>query len=122
MNYSDSKSCFAGERVERRLAAILVADVASYSRLMHANEERTHSRVMALLANTVAPAIDRHGGRVVKHTGDGLLAEFASAVDAVRAAMLFQDSIYESIGRRCAGSAHPAPGRDQYRRCDRRCP
>jgi TolB-like protein/class 3 adenylate cyclase len=98
MNYSDSKSCFAGERVERRLAAILVADVASYSRLMHANEERTHSRVMALLANTVAPAIARHGGRVVKHTGDGLLAEFASAVDAVRAAMLFQDSIYESIG------------------------
>src|SRR5580700_3558669 len=96
MNYSDSKSCFAGERVERRLAAILVADVASYSRLMHANEERTHSRVMALLANTVAPAIARHGGRVVKHTGDGLLAEFASAVDAVRAAMLFQDSIYES--------------------------
>jgi TolB-like protein/class 3 adenylate cyclase len=97
MNYSDSKSCVADERVERRLTAILVADVASYSRLMHANEERTHSRVTALLANTVAPAIARHGGRIVKHTGDGLLAEFASAVDAVRAAMLFQDSVYESV-------------------------
>ena len=97
MNYSDSKSCVAGERIERRLAAILVADVASYSRLMHANEERTHARVTALLANSVAPAIARHGGRIVKHTGDGLLAEFASAVDAVRAAMLFQDSIYESV-------------------------
>jgi TolB-like protein/class 3 adenylate cyclase/Flp pilus assembly protein TadD len=97
MNYSDSKSRVAGERIERRLAAILVADVASYSRLMHANEERTHARVTALLASTVAPAIARHGGRIVKHTGDGLLAEFASAVDAVRAAMLFQDSIYESV-------------------------
>jgi TolB-like protein/class 3 adenylate cyclase len=97
MNYSDSKSRIAGERIERRLAAILVADVASYSRLMHANEERTHARVTALLANTVAPEIARHGGRIVKHTGDGLLAEFASAVDAVRAAMLFQDSIYESV-------------------------
>jgi class 3 adenylate cyclase len=97
MNYSDTKSCVASERVERRLAAIVVADVASYSRLMHANEERTHSRVTALLANTVTPAIAHHGGRVVKHTGDGLLAEFASAVDAVRAAMLFQDGIYESM-------------------------
>jgi TolB-like protein len=66
---------------------------------MHAEEEATHSRVTALLTNTVMPAIAGFGGRVVKHTGDGLLAEFPSAVEAVRAAMAFQDSVYElSIG------------------------
>jgi TolB-like protein/class 3 adenylate cyclase len=95
MNYSDTKSFISGDRVERRLAAILVADVAGYARLMHTDEEATHARVTALLTNTVMPAIARHGGRVVKHTGDGLLAEFPSAVEAVRAAMAFQDSVYE---------------------------
>jgi TolB-like protein/class 3 adenylate cyclase len=94
MYYSDTMSMTAGDRVERRLAAILVADVAGYSRLMHTEEEATHARVTALLTNTVMPAIAEHGGRVVKHTGDGLLADFASAVDAVRAAMVFQDSVY----------------------------
>ena len=99
MNYSDTKSLIAGERAERRLAAILVADVAGYSRLMHADEEATHSRVTALLTNIVMPAIAEYGGRVVKHTGDGLLAEFLSAVEAVRAAMAFQQSVYQlSIG------------------------
>src|SRR3984893_6090124 len=95
MNYSDTKSFLAGDRVERRLAAILVADVAGYSRLMHTNEEATHACVTALLTNTVMPAIAKHGGRVVKNTGDGLLAEFPSAVEAGRAAMLFQDSVYK---------------------------
>lgn len=95
MNYSDPKSFLSVERVERRLAAILVADVVGYSRLMHDDEEATHARLTALLANTVVPAIDRHGGHVVKTTGDGFLAEFPSAVDAVRAAMQFQDSVYE---------------------------
>jgi TolB-like protein/class 3 adenylate cyclase len=95
MNYSDTKSFMTGDRVERRLAAILVADVAGYSRLMHADEEATHARVTALLTNTVMPAIASHGGRVVKNTGDGLLADFPSAVEAVRAAMAFQDSVYE---------------------------
>lgn len=99
MNYSDTKGLIAGDRVERRLAAILVADVAGYSRLMHADEEATHSRVTALLTNIVMPAIAEYGGRVVKHTGDGLLAEFPSAVEAVRAAMAFQQSVYQlSIG------------------------
>ncbi|MEA2917355.1 MAG: adenylate cyclase, partial [Bradyrhizobium sp.] len=69
MNYSDTKSFLAGDRVERRLAAILVADVAGYSRLMHTNEEATHACVTALLTNTVMPAIAKHGGRVVKNTG-----------------------------------------------------
>jgi len=95
MYYSDTMSMTAGDRVERRLAAILVADVAGYSRLMHTEEEATHARVTALLTNTVMPAIAEHGGRVVKHTGDGLLADFPSAVDAVRAAMVFQDSVYK---------------------------
>jgi TolB-like protein len=95
MNYSDTKGLIAGDRVERRLAAILVADVAGYSRLMHADEEATHSRVTALLTNIVMPTIAEYGGRVVKHTGDGLLAEFPSAVEAVRAAMAFQQSVYQ---------------------------
>jgi TolB-like protein/class 3 adenylate cyclase/Flp pilus assembly protein TadD len=94
MKYSDTKRNTAGDHVERRLAAILMADVAGYSLLMHANEESTHARVSALLTNTVMPAIASHGGRVVKNTGDGLLAEFSSAVKAVRAAMAFQDRVY----------------------------
>ncbi|HEY3891159.1 MAG TPA: hypothetical protein VGM00_04295 [Bradyrhizobium sp.] len=93
MIFSDTKSFVAGDRVERRLAAILMADVASYSRLMHANEEATHARVTALLIHTVLPVIAEHGGRVIKNTGDGFLAEFASAVDAVRAAMQFQGGV-----------------------------
>jgi TolB-like protein/class 3 adenylate cyclase/Flp pilus assembly protein TadD len=80
-------------RIGRRLAAIMAADVAGYSRLMHADEEGTHVRLTALLADAVEPAIAEYGGRVVKHTGDGFLAEFPSAVEAVRAARHFQDSV-----------------------------
>ena len=82
-------------RVERRLAAILAADVAGYSRLMHHDEEATHARLTSLLTEAVHPAIAEHGGRIVKNTGDGFLAEFPSAVEAVRAAMLFQTRIRE---------------------------
>jgi TolB-like protein/class 3 adenylate cyclase/Flp pilus assembly protein TadD len=82
-------------RVERRLAAILAADVAGYSRLMHSDEEATHTKLKALLAGGVEPAIAEHGGRIVKNTGDGFLAEFRSAVEAVRAAMQFQTRIRE---------------------------
>jgi len=82
-------------RVERRLSAILAADVAGYSRLMHNDEEDTHARLTALLTDAVHPAIAEHGGRIVKNTGDGFLAEFSSAVDAVRAAMLFQTRVHE---------------------------
>ena len=77
-------------RVERRLSAILAADVAGYSRLMHHDEEGTHARLTALLADDVAPAITEHGGRVVKNTGDGFLAEFPSAVEALRAGLRIQ--------------------------------
>jgi TolB-like protein/class 3 adenylate cyclase len=82
-------------RVERRLSAILAADVAGYSRLMHNDEETTHAKLTALLADGVAPAIAEHGGRIVKNTGDGFLAEFPSAVQAVRAAVQFQSRIKE---------------------------
>jgi adenylate cyclase len=70
----------------RRLAAILAADVAGYSRLMGVDEEGTHRRLRAHLAELVEPKISEHKGRTVKNTGDGLLAEFASVVDAVRCA------------------------------------
>ncbi len=71
----------------RRLAAILAADVAGYSRLMGADEEGTHERLQAHFAELVHPKIEEHRGRVVKNTGDGFLAEFASVVDAVRCAV-----------------------------------
>jgi TolB-like protein/class 3 adenylate cyclase/Tfp pilus assembly protein PilF len=70
----------------RRLAAIIAADVAGYSRLMGADEEGTYRRLQAHLAELVDPKIAEHRGRVVKNTGDGLLAEFPSVVDAVRCA------------------------------------
>ena len=82
-------------RVERRLSAILAADVAGYSRLMHSDEEETHAKLAALLTDAVDPAIADHGGRIVKSTGDGFLAEFPSAVEAVRAAVQFQSRIRE---------------------------
>jgi TolB-like protein/class 3 adenylate cyclase/Flp pilus assembly protein TadD len=82
-------------RVERRLSAILAADVAGYSRLMHHDEETTHAKLAALLADAVEPNIAEHGGRVVKNTGDGFLADFPSAVQAVRAAVQFQTRIKE---------------------------
>ena len=82
-------------RVERRLAAILAADVAGYSGLMHHDEEVTHAKLTKLLAEVVEPAITDHGGRIVKNTGDGFLAEFPSAVQAVRAAVQFQTRVKE---------------------------
>ena len=78
------------ERVERRLAAILVADVAGYSPLMGADEDGTHERLQAHFTELVHPKIDGHRGRVVKNTGDGLLAQFASVIDAVRCAAEIQ--------------------------------
>jgi adenylate cyclase len=83
-------TALATERVERRLAAILAADVAGYSRLMEADEEGTHERFKAHLRELVDPKIKEHRGRIVKNTGDGLLAEFSSVVDAVRCAVDLQ--------------------------------
>ena len=74
----------------RRLAAILAADVAGYSRLMGADEEGTLERLKALRRELVDPKIAEHHGRIVKTTGDGLLVEFASVVDALRCATEWQ--------------------------------
>jgi adenylate cyclase len=79
----------------RRLAAILALDVAGYSRLMSVDEEGTHERLKAHLAQLVDPEIKGHRGRIVKNTGDGLLAEFASVVDAVRCAVEVQRRMAE---------------------------
>jgi TolB-like protein/class 3 adenylate cyclase/tetratricopeptide (TPR) repeat protein len=80
----------SGDRVERRLAAILAADVAGYSRLMGADEEGTHERLKAHLHELIEPKIVEHRGRIVKNIGDGLLTEFPSVVDAVRCAVEIQ--------------------------------
>ena len=74
-------------RVERRLAAILAADVAGYSRLMGEDEEGTLAALKTLRRDLADPKIKEHRGRIVKTTGDGLLLEFASVVDAVRCAV-----------------------------------
>jgi adenylate cyclase len=79
----------------RRLTAILAADVAGYSRLMGADEEGTHARLKAHLGELVEPKISQHRGRTVKNTGDGLLAEFVSVVDAVRCAVEIQRGMAE---------------------------
>jgi len=77
----------------RRLTAILVADVAGYSRLMGADEEGTLERLKALRRELLDPKIAEHHGRIVKTTGDGLLVEFASVVDAVRCAVAVQQAM-----------------------------
>ena len=88
----------AETHTQRRLAAILAADVVGYSRLVRADEEGTLDRLKALRAELIEPAIARHHGRVVKLMGDGILAEFASVVDAVRAAIEFQQALVERDG------------------------
>jgi len=80
----------AAERVERRLSAIFVADVAGYSRLMGADEEGTHARLNEHLSALLYPEIEEHGGRVIRSAGDGILVEFASTVNAMRCAVAIQ--------------------------------
>lgn len=83
------------ERVRRRLAAILATGVAGYSRLVGADEEGTLAQFKLLHRELVAPRIVEHRGRVVKTTGDGLLAEFASVIDAIRCAVEVQRCMAE---------------------------
>jgi adenylate cyclase len=83
------------ERVERRLAAILAADVAGYSRLMGLDEEGTHARLKEHRRTLIDPKIGEHRGRIIKTTGDGMLVEFASVVDAVRCAVEVQREMLE---------------------------
>ena len=98
-----------GERVraERRLAAILAADVVGYSRLIGADEEGTLQRIRAIRAEVIDPKIATHHGRLVKTTGDGLLVEFGSVVDALRCAT----EIQREMARRNSGCI-PAPSLD----------
>jgi hypothetical protein len=85
----------AEERVQRRLAAILAADVVGYSRLIEADEEGTRARLRILQTQLINPQIASDGGRIVKTMSDGILVEFPSAVDAVRDALAIQSSIAE---------------------------
>jgi len=96
-------------RVERRLAAILAADVAGYSRLIEADEERTLAALRSILRELCDPKIAEHRGRVVKTTGDGLLVEFASVVDALRCAVEIQRAMAER------NSDAPAERRIEFR-------
>ena len=80
----------AEQRVERRLAAVLAADAAGYSRLMGADEEGTLARLNAHRREFLEPTVAEHNGRIVKRTGDGILIEFGSAVDATRCAIQAQ--------------------------------
>ena len=79
----------------RKIAAILVADVVGYSRLAGADEDRTLSRLRGLRSDLIDPAIDAHHGRIVKRTGDGIIIEFRSVVDAVRCAIEVQNGMVE---------------------------
>src|SRR5437764_14498837 len=79
----------------RKLAAILVADVAGYSRLAGADEDRILARLRSLRSDLIDPTIAVHHGRVVKRTGDGAIVEFRSVVDAVRCAIEMQNSMVE---------------------------
>ncbi len=103
-------------RVERRLAAILAADIAGYSRLIEANEEGTLSRLKALRAKEIDPKITAHHGRIVKTTGDGLLVEFASVVDALRCAAETQLAMANSNARLCGCQRLNDPSRPRVLR------
>jgi class 3 adenylate cyclase len=83
----------AEQHVERRLAAVLAADVVGYSRLMASDEEGTLARLNALRRQFLEPTIAEHRGRIVKRTGDGLLIEFGSAIDATRCAVQTQQGM-----------------------------
>lgn len=81
---------------QRKLAAILAADVVGYSRLVGEDESATHRRVTEHLQSRLNPVLARHNGRQFKHTGDGALVEFSSAVDALRAAIEFQQLVADA--------------------------
>jgi adenylate cyclase len=93
----------SGEAISRRLAAILAADVAGYSRLMERDEEATLARLKSLRRDLIDPKIALWKGRIVKTTGDGMLVEFASVLDAVRCAVEMQGAVAERHAEIAAG-------------------
>src|SRR5882672_10843112 len=99
MDIFPSPGCVvSSERVERRLAAVVAADIAGYSRLMGADEEGTLAQLKACRRELIDPGITRHRGRIVKTTGDGLLIEFSSPVEAVRWAVETQQGMIDRNG------------------------
>ena len=82
----------------RKLAAILVSDVVGYSRLAGTNEDRTLARLRALRSDLIDPTIAVYNGRIVRRTGDGVLIEFRSVVDAVRCAIEMQNGMIAQRG------------------------
>jgi adenylate cyclase len=93
----------------RRLAAILAADIAGYSRLIGADEEGTLNRLRSIRADVIDPKITEHRGRIVKTTGDGLLVEFSSVVDALRCATEWQHGMSQK------NAATPDDNRIEFR-------
>jgi adenylate cyclase len=96
----------ASDQTKRKLAAILAADIAGYSRLMGADEEGTLARLKLLRRELIDPKNKQHRGRIVKTTGDGILIEFPSVVDAVRCAIEVQQGMVGTQCRRTAGETN----------------
>jgi adenylate cyclase len=99
------------DRVQRRLAAVLAADVAGYSRLMGADEEGTLARLKGHRRDLTDPKINEYRGRIVKTTGDGFLAEFASVTDALHCALEIQRGMAECNAKVPADSGEPPSDR-----------
>ena len=110
------------EHVERRLAAILAADIVGYSRLMGADEIGTLRALKAVRKDLIDPVIAAHGGRIVKTTGDGLLVDFASVVDAVACAVTVQRNMLERNNRVAASRTQAGDPRRQSRLLRQRRP
>src|SRR6185436_15886683 len=102
----------AEERVQRRLAAILAADVVGYSRMMEADEAGTLSALISRRRNVLEPLVAKHQGRTFKVTGDGVLVEFGSAVNAVLCAIDLQRGMAEA-NRLRDGEGNPVELRPQ---------
>ena len=114
------RTAMAASRVERRLAAILAADVVGYSRLIERGRGRHARRAQGCAARLVDPLLAEHRGRIVKLMGDGALVEFGSVVDAVACAVAIQQAVAEREAEVPAGAPDPVPDRRQPRRRGRR--
>jgi TolB-like protein/class 3 adenylate cyclase len=97
-SYSNLGAFLAHSRVQRRLAAILAADVVGFSALMERDEEGTYARIGVLRREIIDPCLSEHFGRLIKTTGDGFLAEFASPISALRCALAIQGNLADDPG------------------------
>src|ERR1700738_5648357 len=107
----------ADTRINRKLAAILAADVVGYSRLMGADKAGTLAALKRHREATFDPAVAAHNGRIVKLIGDGVIAEFGSVVDAVSCALSVHRSTAASVRSERVSTSHRAAYRNQSRRC-----